>query len=56
MNQFFSFRNKKFYFGLPNKKPLLQPRFIKYFARPKHTFQQGLITRLANPAGCGCGK
>jgi len=55
MNHFFSFRRKKIYFISPKKNPSIQNRTLTYI-RPRHTFQQGLLTRLANPAGCGCGK
>lgn len=58
MNHFFSFHNKKFYFRLPEKKIIYPNRNIirKYFVKPRHSFRQGLLTRLANPASCGCGK
>ena len=59
MNQFFLFNKKKIYSKLPEKKPIPINKNIitrKYFVRPKHSFRQGLLTRLANPAGCGCGK
>ena len=59
MNHFFSFHNKKFYGKPPQQKPILPNKNIvikRNFINPKHSFRQGLITRLANPAGCGCGK
>ena len=32
------------------------PKRSVFVNRPAHTFRQGLIGRLANPAGCACGK
>ena len=55
MNHFFSFRRKKIYFISPKKNSVIQKQPVIYI-RPRHTFQQGLLSRLANPAGCGCGK
>ena len=58
MNHLFFFR-KKNYFQLPQKKIVPPNKNIimkKNFIKPKHSFRQGLLTRLANPAGCGCGK
>jgi hypothetical protein len=49
----------------PNKIIITQNKLIspkkniitkKYFVKPRHSFRQGLLTRLANPASCGCGK
>ena len=71
MNHFFSFHNKKFYFRSPEKKPISNNKNValrknmplrknvpvrNYFVKPRHSFREGLLTRLANPAGCGCGK
>lgn len=59
MNHFFSFHNKKFHFASPTKKPTSPNKKMvirQYMARPKHSFRQGLIIRLANPSGCACGK
>lgn len=59
MNHFFSFHNKKFYGKPPQQKITSINKNIvikRNSFKPTHSFRQGLITRLANPAGCGCGK
>ena len=64
MNHFFSFHNKKRFLALPTKKSISPNKnannksivIRQHMYRPKHSFRQGLITRLANPSGCACGK
>jgi len=64
MNHFFSFHNKKRFLALPTKKNVLPNKIVnnksivirQHSTRPKHSFRQGLINRLANPSGCACGK
>ena len=59
MNNLFFANRRKVYFKIPDKRINSSNKYIisrTNFARPKHSFRQGLLTRLANPAGCGCGK
>ena len=63
MDHLFSFKNRVVYqrrpVNIPPRKKNVMPPGPKrsvFVNRLAHTFRQGLIGRLANPAGCSCGK